>query len=656
MLQTNLLDFWGKSQNAKESFQTEIAETAKLTLESQYIRSPPDDPRYFQRLEEEYALIDKNNFCRVFLQVKKILEIIETIGKETGNPIPHIIRGSAGSSLVCFLLGITHIDPILYGIELARFMNVFRTDIPDIDIDVPYNRRDEIYKRISETWIDQVARISNHVKWKPKTALRESVKTILKEKEKTAEIQLALKLVRKKQYTLAKCLPDQEDQKTALEESKLKIGKLKNYSKHCGGIVIFEETGKIPEHCILQSAGNGNDLAQLHLNKDEVEDAGFIKIDVLCNRGLAQIAEICPSRPFTAYPVRDALTERIFAKGLTLGVTFGESRGMRRIFMEMKPQNVKDIAVALALIRPAAAAEGRKQAFLEKWKAQPIHDDKAGILRPIIFDDDAILKVRKVLSCSSAEADRWRKAFAKGNSKARVEFRQALIERGYSRSIQDTIIDDLDQLVYYSFCKSHAISYAQLVWCLGYWKAHHPHAFWCASLNHCNSEYRKWVHYREARLSGLILSREAPPYKIIQRSGKPTLVSVNKDEQSLLIETETPQQALRDMKNLGYWLTEEFLLSCGVWHSPQLRLDKKREVRFRGLIATGRTVQRGGSVCTLLCIGVANGIYYDLVIANQSRNDLFRWAIVEGKGLLREEQNNTIDIINIHGCSIKSLL
>jgi DNA polymerase III alpha subunit len=653
MPQTSLLDFWKKTESTSESYKTELSETAKLTLESQYIRNIPEDKIYHQRLEEEYALIDKNNFCRVFLQVKKILELIETIGKETEKPIPHIIRGSAGSSLVCYLLGITHIDPIAYGIELARFMNSFRTDIPDIDIDVPYNRRQEIYKRISETWIDQVARVSNHVKWKPKTALRESIKTILKEKEQTNDIQKALKMVAKKQYTISKCLPDKQDQEEAQKDAKLKIGQLKNYSKHCGGIVIFEDTGKIPENCILKS---DETLTQLKLNKDEVEDAGFIKIDVLCNRGLAQIAEICPSRPFTAYPKRDALTERIFAKGLTLGITFGESRGMRRIFMEMQPQNIKEIAVALALIRPAAAAEGRKQAFLEKWKIQPRKDDTDGVYRPIIFDDDAILKVRKVLKCTSAEADRWRKAFAKGNPKARVEFRQALIEKGYNKIIQDIIIDDLQQLVYYSFCKSHAISYAQLVWALGYWKAHHPHAFWCATLNHSHSEYRKWVHYREAYLSGLILSREAPPYKLSQRNGKPALISINNSEQTLLIDDTNPKQAIRDMKNIGYWLTDDFLPSCGVWNDKQTRLDKKKIVKFCGIIATGRTVQRDGNTCTLLCIGVANGVYYDLVIANNARNDLFRWGMVEGKGFLREEQKNTIDILNIHGKSLKSLL
>jgi DNA polymerase III alpha subunit len=618
MKQSTLFHFWSNQQTSRKSiYKTEVKETAKSTLEPHFIRPIPDDPRYATRLTEEYNLIENNNFARVFLQVKKILELIVVIGDESKKPIPHIIRGSAGSSLVCFLLGITHIDPILYGIELARFMNRCRTDIPDIDIDVPYNRREEVYGRVAVTWPGLVARVSNHVKWSAKTAY--------------------------------KAVPDKQ-------EAKKLINTFKHHSLHCGGIVIFENEGAIPEEIVLKDIhADGERLQQLTLNKDQVEDSGYIKIDVLSNRGLAQIAEICPGRALTAYPRRDNATERIFAKGLTIGITFGESRGMRKIFMEMRPQNVQEIAIALALIRPAAAAEGRKQEFLDKWKnCGRKEDDPQGLLRPIIFDDDAILKVRKALGCDAAEADKWRKAFAKGNAAARVEFRKALSAAGHGRAIQDSIINDLNQLVFYSFCKSHALSYAQLVWALAYWKAHHPHAFWVAALNHTHSEYRKWVHYREAKQSGLVLSREAGPYSLGTRRGKPALVSVeHPQEQMLLCEEETGAQAIRDMRAHGYWLTEDFLPSCGVWKDSQQRLDGKQGVRFCGVIATGRTVVRDSSKCTLLCVGVANGVFYDLVIADTLRGDLFRWAVVEGKGTLRD--TGAIDVTSIHGRSLKSL-
>jgi len=611
------------------------------------------------RLALEYELIDRNNFSRVFLQVKKILELIEQLGQTTSKPIPHIIRGSAGSSLVCFLLGITQIDPILYGIELARFMNRCRTDIPDIDIDVPYNRREELYAQIGATWTNQVGRVSNYVMWKPKSALRESAKSLLKEKPQTQQTTAALKQVRRKQFSLSKVLPDAAEQTAARTMAKEKEGTLRTYSKHCGGIVIFEESQQVPEELVLNQCSE--QIVQLKLNKDDTESAGFIKIDILSNRGLAQLADICPTRPLTSYPTRDAATERIFAKGQTIGVTFGESRGMRKLFVEMEPRNVNEVAIALALIRPAAAAEGRKQEFLDKWKlfGRPEEDKQtSALLRPIIFDDDAIVKVRRAIGCDAAEADRWRKAFAKGNADARLKFRRLLQEKGYSQTIQDSIIGDLNQLIYYSFCKSHAISYAQLVWALAYWKAHHPHAFWCATLNHCHSEYRKWVHYREAKGSGLLLSRNDGPYTLGVRRGKPALCS-NSPEQLLLTDEETPQQAIRDMKELGYWLTDAFLPGCGLWKDSQTRLDGITTVRFRGLIATGRVVHRARGTCTLVCLGIANGEYIDLVLPDETRHDLFRYCCLEGRGTLRDGKQwllTSVTVTSIKGISLKSLL
>lgn len=661
-MQTTLLDYFRQTTQRPAPFKTELAETAKATLERHFVRTIPDDARYADRLVQEYDLIDRNNFARVFLQVKKILQLIDQLGTETDRPIPHIIRGSAGSSLVCFLLGITHIDPIKYGIELARFMNRCRTDIPDIDIDVPYNRREELYAKIAETWPQQVGRVSNHVLWKSKSALRESTKDILRQKEQTSQVQKALKQVRRKHFTLNKVLTADEDVKTATKAAKEKVGTLRTHSKHCGGIVLFEEEGKVPDEWVLKPLNSGAEtIFQLTLNKDQVEDEGCIKIDVLSNRGLAQLADICPTRPLTAYPTRDALTERIFARGLTLGVTFGESRGMRRLFVEMEPRNVEEVAIALALIRPAAAAEGRKQIFLDKWRTlnREAAKDGQGLLRPIVFDDDAILKVRRAIGCDAAEADRWRKAFAKQSAQARVQFRQLLIEKGHPKHMQDAIIEDLEQLMYYSFCKSHALSYAQLVWALAYWKAHHPHAFWCAALNHCHSEFRKWVHYREARTTGLLLSREPPPYKLGTRQSQPVLLPIETQEQQLLVDQETPQQAVHDMRERGYWLTAAFLPSCGMWKDAQKRLDGKQGVRFCGLIATGRVVSRNGSTCTLLCIGIENETYIDLIIPDESRNDLFRWGAVEGYGLLKETSSQllvSVDVKKIKGRSIQSLI
>jgi len=642
-MKQDTLDNFFQIKPSKSLKKNKVAGSARDTLQPLFIRPIPPLYKYQIQLDEEYELIDKNNFTPVFLQVCTILELINQIGEESGKPILHVIRGSAGSSLVCFLLGITHIDPILHNIQLARFMNSRRTDIPDIDIDVPYNRREEIYGRIATTWPQQVARISNYCKWSNKTAMRETIKEVLRAKGE--EIPRALN---RKYYDAQKILGgDKQLLKEVKETAEKKVGTLKNYSKHCGGIVIFEEQGKVPEELILQRIeANGKPLVQINLDKDDTEKSGFIKIDILSNRGLAQLADICPNQSLNEYVESDFRVQKMFEKGLNIGITFGESRGMRKLFMEMKPKNINDVAIALALIRPAAAAEGRKQEFLEKWKYGC--DDNDALMKPIIYDDDAIYKIRCAIGCNAAEADVWRKAFAKGNAKARVDFRIKMAEIGHKQDIINSVVEDLNQLIYYSFCKSHAFSYAQLVWALAYWKVYKPHEFWTATLNHCDSEYRKWVHFREARCSGLQLSRSEGPYKLGKRNGLPALIS-SMGEQALLAEP----NPISEYKEFGYWTSELFLPGCGLWKESQQRLDGKKMYKFRGLIATGRTISRDWGVCTLICIGVDNNRYVDLVIPEEKRPELLRWAILEGYGVMTKP--DTLEIVKIQGTSLTKL-
>lgn len=637
---------------------------AKSLLEPYFLRKPLPLPEYSQRLEEEFTLIDKFGFTKVFQQVYEILRIARSLD------IPHIIRGSAGSSLVCFLMGITEIDPIHYKLELARFMNSGRTDLPDIDIDVPYNRREELYTRIEQTWPKMVARISNYVKYSHKTAIREVAKEAYKEtipsnpELRSKQEKKVLRSLTYRNPKLDKAFPDQDKRQKVKEEAQAKVGTLKHYSTHCGGIVIFEEEGEVPEELLLETPKQ-DILPHIRLNKDDTEEAGYIKIDILSNRGLAQW-RTAQKHPWglLEYPERDGPTERMLAKGDNLGLTFGESRGMRKLFLGMKPRHMDDIAILLALIRPAAATQGRKREFLERWRYGMETEDP--LSKQIIFDDDAICIIKAALGCDAAEADKWRKVFAKGNPAGRVQFRQLLYKKGVSKSVQDYIMSELDYLVLYSFCKSHAVSYAQLVWALAYEKTHNPHQFWVSTLNHCHSEYRKWVHYREARCSGLLLTREPPPYKLGVKQGKPSLVSLKSQGEQLrltqMFQKEDPiQQDFNDMRDSGYWLSETFLPHCGVWPESQQTLEKwfgiqrQTKVSFRGLIATGRVLRRDGLV-TLLTIGIGNQHYIDLVYPDVEAGTLLSYTAVEGKGLYEKKGGvETITIERIHGLSLQTL-
>jgi error-prone DNA polymerase len=158
-------------------------------------------------------------------------------------------------------------------------------------------------------------------------------------------------------------------------------------------------------------------MQQIHLDKDETEDAGLIKIDILSNRGLAQLVDADPNQwSLLEYPIRDSLTEDMLSSGNNIGLTFGESRGMRKLFIELRPRNIDDLAIALALIRPAASVGGRKAAFLERWKhgAEDMGDP---LRKSILFDDDALVLIKCALECDDDAADKWRKVFSKQNPK-----------------------------------------------------------------------------------------------------------------------------------------------------------------------------------------------------------------------------------------------
>jgi len=133
-------------------------------IRSLFICEVPNDPKYTERLEYELALIEEKKLASYLIQAIQILNITKNM--------PHITRGSCGSSLVCYLLGISHVDPVYYNIKFARFLNEYRNNLPDIDLDFPHNLRNEVFLKIELEWGNQVARISNHVYYHEKSAVR----------------------------------------------------------------------------------------------------------------------------------------------------------------------------------------------------------------------------------------------------------------------------------------------------------------------------------------------------------------------------------------------------------------------------------------------------------------------------------------------------
>ena len=428
-------------------------------LMSRFKREVPPGDEYQLRLVEEFELILNQRFTDYFLQICDIIDLT--------SDLTHMTRGSAGSSLVCYLLGITDVDPVKWNIPVARFMNPLRDDLPDVDIDFEHHRQLEVMQRIFKKWPGCTARISNYVTYKTKSARREAAR----------RLGATGKLTRGFTYESVGV-----DPKEAGRIERKLLGKKRGISKHCGGIVMF--TRKLPRSLISRDN-------QLLLDKREIEDLEHLKVDILANRGLSQLLEIEPNVPLTNYPPTDPATSKLLCDGDVLGVTQGESPAMRRLFRAIQPKSVEDCVFATALIRPVALSGRQRASMFQDWSREAIQDD-------IVFEDDAIEIISDIIGVDNYEADMYRRAFAKKNDAVILE----LMERMSNHPRRQDAIFALQQLTGFGLCRAHAVNLGRLIWALAFQKAHNTKEFWRATLKHCQGSYKPWVYQAEALRNG----------------------------------------------------------------------------------------------------------------------------------------------------------
>lgn len=510
---------------------------------------------YVRRLKEEFEIIEEKGFVETYKQVWDIVQVIKRRNSLW------LLRGSGASSLVAYYMGIHDIDPIKENIPLERFLNWTREDQPDFDIDVPYDIRDTILEDVGELYPNMVSRISNRVKYSEKTALREAIR------------QCGYRKFVPKWFKIEKIFSDVETQQKCYRIAEELLGKQRNWSKHCGGIVIWKDG--IPEELILKEN-------QIAVDKYDVEEHNWIKIDLLCNRGLAQLRELDPITKLSEYPFDDKLTSDLLCSGDVLGLTQSESRTMRKTILAIQPKNMYDVALALALIRPAAADGGRKASYFRDGKAM------------FVYDEDALTFISSAIGCTLSEADRYRRGFA--------NLRTDIIKEFKEKCNNVDVLKELSHLRKYSFAKGHSIAYGQMVWALAFHKARRPKEFWRATLKHNQSSYKKWVHKREAIING---------------------VNLKNDEDGTIYD---------QFVKSGWWDSKEFL--------PNTLYEKDGNLTyFSGIVANFRKLNRYGKSCVLMTIGVGNGKYLDLVI--NKKYPFGYYGCIEGRGIEKEQFNST---------------
>ena len=501
---------------------------------------PENNSIYLTRINKELELIIGKNLFGNIIQAIDILKLTKNI--------PHITRGSCGSSLICYLTGISHIDPIKYNICFARFINQYRTTLPDIDFDFPHYMRDEVFLKLFQKWGNKVARISNHNYYHEKSALREAlrmngIRKFISKYELNSEIKKLEFDMKKKIYK------DKKD----LE------GTFRGFSLHCGGIIYFPDG--IPDEYILEGSERSI-IQQVNLNKIDVSQNKNFKIDILSSRGLTQLL-YCNKFidiDFDSH-IGDIKTIELLSRGDNIGITLAETPLMRKAFLLVKPKTIMDVAICLSIIRPAAK-DAKKEFEICKMKKSNL-----------IFDDDVIQLISNLIGCDEELADKIRRGYTKNDTKS-IEIIEKYL-KGKKYSERKDIKSILNNLRKYGFCKAHALSYAQLVWQLAYKKAHQPKQFWRSTLKTINSYYKKWVHIYEAKCVGVSYENNHQHKSIYakKKNNKLLISNINKIEQ---------------IKKYGVWNMDnaDFLDEC--YYN-----EKDMNIEFKGLIASSKMLNYG---------------------------------------------------------------
>ena len=472
-----------------------------------------------QRLDYELAIIRGKGFSEVFLLAEKIARRATlTCG-----------RGSAAASIVSYLLGITQVDPLRHDLFFDRFLNPKRTDPPDIDVDFAWDERDDVINWVISNFPKgRAAMICNQVGFKSAAAVREIAKVYGLPEDEIMQVTgrmsgywpagEAEEVVR--EHPMFKDLKLEEPWPEILRLAGLLEGHPRHLSVHPGGLVIVP--GGVDAIVPIQNAPKGVPIIQWE--KDQAEDAGLVKMDILGNRSLAVIRDALASIAqresvhisYASFnPLDDPETQRLIATGDTIGVFYVESPAMRLLQKKCGTGDYDRLVVHSSIIRPAANLYINE--YIRRLKGgswTPLHPVLESQLKEtfgiMVYQEDVAKAGMAIAGFDSAKADGLRKVLSKKRSSRtfqdyRRDFFAGAAARGEDPEIVEKIWRMIESFAGYSFCKPHSASYAQVSFKSAYLRAHFPAAFMAAVISNQGGYYGAFAYISEARRMGLVL-------------------------------------------------------------------------------------------------------------------------------------------------------
>jgi error-prone DNA polymerase len=468
-------------------------------------RYRPLTPEVAQRLQTELDVIQRTHLAEFFLIVHEIMEWARAHG------VPGQGRGSAADSIVAYLLGITRVDPIAHNLLFERFLHVDHQGTPDIDIDFSTDHREQVIQHVYEKYgSERTGMVANVVTFRSRLAVREVGKAmgfpepIIDRLAKAVDgwreggVEDALETAGLQAHAASGALPWQQllDIVRAIE------GTPRHLSIHVGGMLVTGEP-LIDVVPVERASMEGRVVVQF--NKDDVEDLGLIKMDLLGLRTLSAVAECLDliERSHGARPDLDALTlddprvyDMICAVD-TIGLFQIESRAQQQALHQSQPRDFNDLVVQVAIIRPGPIQGDAVHPYLRRRQGlepvsylhpslEPILSETKGV---ILYQEQILRIVMEVAGYAAGEADRFRRAMNRHRSRLEMQslhdefVGRCGTHRGIGADVAEKLFRSVAGFAEFGFCKSHAAAFARTVYETAWLRLEYPAHWLCALLN-----------------------------------------------------------------------------------------------------------------------------------------------------------------------------
>ncbi len=467
-----------------------------------------------QRLDYELQVLRQMGFAGYFLIVQDLINWARRQGIPVGPG-----RGSAAGSLVSYALGITDLNPLRYGLIFERFLNPERISMPDIDIDLCYERRGEVIDYVVGKYgTDHVAQIITFGTMMARGAIRDVGRVLnvpLAEVDRIAKLvpeELGITLDRALETSpeLDQLYNEDAQVHQLVDLARAIEGMPRHASTHAAGVVITREP--LTHYLPLQRTG---DAVTTQFPMGTVEEIGLLKMDLLGLRTLTVIGDALRIIEETRQlkldmdrlPLDDPATYEMLGTGETVGVFQLESSGMRHLLRNMKPQRFEDLIALVALYRPGPLKSGMVDDFISRKNGQTRVEYPHPVCESILSETYGVILYQEQvmqISCdlagfSMAQADSLRRAMGKKKPEAIAKMRETFVtgagERQVDPKTAGSIFDLMENFAGYGFNKSHSAAYALIAYQTAYLKANHPVALLAALLTSVRGNSDKVSYY-----------------------------------------------------------------------------------------------------------------------------------------------------------------